>query len=178
VQRTRSSPSAPHSPLTRNPLGRRPIFRRSTAPALCLVTLLVACASTQPPAIRNQINRQHFGRLNDLLRAAQASLHADPVVPEEASGALRAVTAEIDAVKPFEQTEDEKWYVGTVLIAVAMSSGEVYGAKQHWNGSDGHHLVNIRVIDCFFAAPEGCFADARPCSPVDGDTECVKEARP
>ena len=175
VQRTRSSPSAPHSPLTRNPLGR---FARHCGGALtvfCLVAL-TACKSTQPAQTRTQIDQARFGRLNDLLRTARAAVHAQPLVPDNAMAALKAVTPELEVVRPFEQTEDEKWYGGAVLIAVAMASAEVYGLKQHWNESDGR-LENIDLLDCFFDPPEGCFANTRPCAPIDGDTECVKKAR-
>ena len=60
--------------------------------------------------IHNQIDRQQFQRLNDLLKAAQNSLHTDPVVPETATAALRAVTSELDAVKPFEQPTGWHWH--------------------------------------------------------------------
>jgi hypothetical protein len=51
VQRTRSSPSAPHSPLTRHPLGGERATRgRALAAALCLVVSGRAFCQAQPTA--------------------------------------------------------------------------------------------------------------------------------
>jgi hypothetical protein len=140
-----------------------------------LAPFVSGCSATRPTAARDQIDHQHFRRLDDLLRAAQATLHAVPLVPVDASTALKAVTAEIDAVASFEKTEDEKWYVSAVLIATAMASGEVY-ALQHPSG-ESRGSINVSVLDCFFSAPEDCFADLRPCAPVERDTECIKKAQ-
>lgn len=76
--------------------------------------------------------------------------------------ALKAVTAEMEVVTPFATIDDEKWYSNAVLIAVAMAGAEVCGLKQHLSGSDGR-LENIALLDCFFAAPDDCFANAGPC---------------
>ena len=159
-------------------LGRRAILCITTLGVLCLTLFLPGCvsaprAASGSPRSGNQIDRERFKRLDELLRTAHSSLHSVPLVPAEASAALRAVTSEIEAVASFERTEDEKWYGNAVFIAAAMASGEVYAAQK---GQRNSSESNVSLIDCFFSAPEGCFSDQRPCGPIEADTQCVKRA--
>ncbi len=161
--------------------GVRRMSHPLTVGAIFVAFLATGCASTHTATsggtgVRNRIDHQQFRRLDEFVRTAHSALQAVPLVPADASAALRAVTAEMKVVASFEKTEDEKWYGNTVFTAVAMASGEVY-ALQHPN-ERSPASSNLRVIDCFFRAPEGCYSDLRPCAPIEADTLCVKKTKP
>jgi hypothetical protein len=161
-------------------LGRQAMLLPLSLGVFFITILASGCASTHPassssPGLRNRIDHQQFKKLDELVRTAHSLLQAVPVVPAQASLALKAVTAEMKTVASFEKTADEKWYGDTVFIAAGMASGEVYALQHPEEGSPAPG--NLTVIECFFNAPEGCYADLRPCAPIELDTLCVKKAQ-